>query len=110
MGGAEIAALQAGAADMHPDRHEGLPQVVKDPHGTHPDAGAAFAAPVLVNVHLDGEGSRGIDLQGPPYLPAFCPARDPACEGRNKQVPPSGLYKSNSLFFRRGQAFQVAFG
>ena len=69
MGGAEVAASQAAAAEVHPDRHDGVTDQVKDPHGAHLDAGATVAAPALVDPYLDGKGSGGTDLQSPsPFI------------------------------------------
>jgi hypothetical protein len=92
MGGAEVAAPQAGAAEVHPDRHDNLSYPVKDAHGTQVDAGAAFAAEAFFDVHLDGEGPGGTDLQRPSHLPAFRPGLAP---GRGRDGT-----KKNFLFFR----------
>jgi len=96
MGGAEVAAPEAGDAEVHPHRVYDAVDHPEHTHGTHLEADPVVAAELPVDVHLDGNGGGGRDLQIQSHL--FRMRQDP---GRNRGItryPPVFRYKNNSLF------------
>ena len=70
MGGAEIAALHAGAAEVHLRGADLVLEDIEDPHGAPVETGAAVTAEALIDGNLDPDGRWGRNLQIPSHLSA----------------------------------------
>jgi hypothetical protein len=59
MGGAEVAAPEAGDAEVHLHRVHDIVDHPEHPHGAHLEADPVVAAELPVDVYLDGDGRGG---------------------------------------------------
>jgi hypothetical protein len=99
---AEIAALQAGAAEVTPHRGHALPDDIEDSHGTQFEARAAVATEARIDINFNGNRRRGRDLQIPSHLSACGPALRPDRELHTFRF---SRHKKNSFFSGNGTAF-----